>query len=862
MRVPLSPFLLKLAVTLGLGGAVFGLPAVDPSGGEFSSHAVQLPRVYGAVQGTSLNARAAQTYTSIPNGQIWNDVSGNMIGAWGGNVYKEDSTYYWIGQNTPGSASLSTGTALVNMYKSTDLMNWQKVGAVITVYTPDVNGNQLLTYCHFERPKLMKSKSTGKYVIWAHWEVKNSYSASEVLVATADKIEGPYTVTSKGHHRPGAGNNVASAMGDRVGGLRLDFSTAAKASGDTSHPYMPVQHSYPPAITQYGTPATTSPYDPAYVVASQYGTFTLSSVIFNTTLKAIAVVMTPWNASLYDEYGSTYSVSASTYIVRYPTQERSAVAEAVFAMGEPGSERSALVTPVIAPTLNESKSETVVLMKTGDAAFITVSTENATIYYTTDGSTPVRTNSTQKYTPGTRISVSGAAGTRLTVKAIAVKSCKSSAVVTQTYEIAENESDVPVFKPVINYPSGTYTPNSASLQTGTIRVYSPSYMTNCYYTLDGLDPDPPVLGDNIGYGSRDQTVWEDPKTGTHYQISATDNIYGRIWQLADDLTDVVAEKEYDYFVDESREAATLVRNGGTAGEYVYLITSGQSGWYANQAMYKRTKDIDAGFSLPRDSKTGYRNGTSEWSALAPVGDASTFGSQPTWIQNVGTDEDPAYIYIGDRYNASGLEQSSYIFTPIYVDDDTAGENGVLGSGNMTLVFNPLPAINVAEDRVDSPCWKLLSLNKPVTSTSATALTSAQAAAGTYNFSAAVANDGVDYDVNAYDAVAQYYLPSAVPYFWQVDLGDSYGLSWIGLSFRSVSGSDSVERYLLSGSVDGETWTQLVDNTANILPGYKSHLIDGTYRYVRLNTTSVWDVVHNQAATWQAGLYELSVYGDC
>jgi len=63
------------------------------------------------------------------------------------------------------------------MYKSTDLMNWQKVGAVITVYTPDVNGNQLLTYCHFERPKLMKSKSTGKYVIWAVCGLPPSYAS-------------------------------------------------------------------------------------------------------------------------------------------------------------------------------------------------------------------------------------------------------------------------------------------------------------------------------------------------------------------------------------------------------------------------------------------------------------------------------------------------------------------------------------------------------------------------------------------------------------------------------------------------------------------------------------------------------------
>ena len=79
----------------------------------------------------------------------------------------------------------------------------------------------------------------------------------------------------------------------------------------------------------------------------------------------------------------------------------------------------------------------------------------------------------------------------------------------------------------------------------------------------------------------------------------------------------------------------MVRNGGAPGKYVYFITSAQSGWEANQGMYKRTNNFDSGFSLPRDF-TGYRNGTSVWSALQPLGDASTWGSQSTWIQNIGT----------------------------------------------------------------------------------------------------------------------------------------------------------------------------------------------------------------------------------
>ncbi|KAJ5610552.1 coagulation factor 5 8 type domain-containing protein [Penicillium lagena] len=650
-------------------------------------------------------------------------------------------------------------------------------------------------------------------------------------------------------------------MGDRVGGLRLDFSTNAKLSSDNTHPYMPNLPVYPPTIVQYSAPATESPYNPAYVPASEYGTATFSNIRFNVTLKAIAVVMTPWNASLYNQYASQYSVSPSTYIVQYPTDERSPVTRRDFIIGAPSKLGGDLAPPTIGPTLNESQSKTVVLMNPGDAAFITVSNEDAAIYYTTNGSDPI-VSSQLEYTPGTRITVSGAAGTRLTVKAISVKGNQVSAVVTQSYEIASNVSDVPIFAPIINYPSGTYSTDSAIFQTNGLRVYSPSYRTNCYYTMDGIDPDPPKLNANLGYGSRDMTVWEDPKTGVSYLVTFSDNIYGRIWQLTDDLTDVVPNKEYDVFVDTSREAPALIRHGGPSGKFVYLMTSAQSGWYANQGQYKRTSDFSAAFSFPRDKKTGYRNGTSVWSELAPVGDPSTFGSQPSWIQNIGTDRNPAYVYIGDRYNALNLSMSTYVFMSLFVDDNEAGEDQIVGSGNMTLMFDPLPAIDVVEKTVQTPSWMLLSLNKPVEATPATTLTASQAAAGTYNYSASVANDGSDYDVDAYDAIAQYYLPSSVPYFWQVDLGNPCNVSWVGLSFRSVGGSDAVERYYLSGSKDNVTWDELADDRGNSLPGFKSHLVSGSYRYVRLDTTSIWDVVHGTSAAWEAGLYEMSVYGNC
>ena len=105
------------------------------------------------------------------------------------------------------------------------------------------------------------------------------------------------------------------------------------------------------------------------------------------------------------------------------------------------------------------------------------------------------------------------------------------------------------------------------------------------------------------------------------------------------------------------------------------------------------------------------------------------------------------------------------------------------------------------------------------------------------------------------------LPASVPFFWRVDLGAVFSLSWIGLSFMSVGGSDAANQYTIVGSVDSRHWKELVDNTRNIMPGYMNHRLDGSYRYVQLDDLKVEDVDHNKEADWEVGLYQVSVYGN-
>lgn len=854
MKLPFLEALLCLP--LFLGTPVSGSPFPEKKGlKRFSAErlAVSVP----------------QNTTGIENGQIWYDTDGGQISAYGGGVLNVDGTFYWVGQAMSNDiAGLEPSEDKVHLYMSEDLMTWTKVGAVLTVYTPDEDGNQLLTYCNLERPKIIYNPVTEKFVLWAHWEEKATYSASQAITATADQIEGPWTITSKGHRRPGTGNTDDSAMGDRVGSPVIDYATAAPTNAPstvngTEHPYSLVHEDYPPKILQFNEVDASDPQKISYVSQSDgYGsaqvdnwwTYQLTEVDFNMTLKAVAVKMTDFDTSAYDKYKDSFDVT-SEYIVRYATDTRSPVAKSVFTIGDSGTERTELVAPVIGPGLEESSSSSVVYVNSGDAAFITVTTNNATIYYTTDGSDP--TESSDRFWDGTRITMSGSSGNQTTIKAISVAHGETSEVSSQTYEIASDPSSVPVFTPIINYPSGTYSRDASAFGYMAMRVYCPSFNTECYYTMDGLDPDPPVKGDNIGYRCRDITVFQDPKTFDAYLVCASDNNFGRIWLLNEDYTDVVPDMEYDVFSGESREAPALVRNGEKDGQYVYLVTSTQSGYYPNQAQYKRIQDPYDGFSLDRDETTGYRDGSSVWSHLQPLGDSTTYWSQPTWILNIGTDSDPVYLYLGDRYNTITLAQSTNVWMPLTIDDDGVAATGDEGSGLMELEYRPELVLDVAHHKVVDPDWKLLSLNKSVEATPAKVPATDSP---TVDYAPSAANDGVNFDIDPYDSVQQYYCPSAVPFFWRVDLGDSHDLSWIGLSFMSVGGSDAVTRYTVSGSNDKKAFKVLHDNTNNLQPGFQSHALDGSYRYIQIDVISVWDVAHNTEADWEAAAYEISVYG--
>lgn len=130
-------------------------------------------------------------------GRPWFDTAGKRIQAHGGAVFYEDGQYYWYGENkehTDGKNGVwSWG---IRCYRSRDLCNWQDLGMIIEpdVENPDAN---LFPDKHIDRPHIIKSAATGKYVCW----VKLSGVLSCFVILTADAITGPYTMV-KENYRP------------------------------------------------------------------------------------------------------------------------------------------------------------------------------------------------------------------------------------------------------------------------------------------------------------------------------------------------------------------------------------------------------------------------------------------------------------------------------------------------------------------------------------------------------------------------------------------------------------------------------------------------------------------------------------
>lgn len=341
------------------------------------------------------------------------------------------------------------------------------------------------------------------------------------------------------------------------------------------------------------------------------------------------------------------------------------------------------------------------------------------------------------------------------------------------------------------------------------------------------DADPTYTGgdDLWGYGSRDVTVFTDPTSGDAYLVSTQDGENMRVYPLTDDYLDVDWQNSYLLFAGDRREAPALVK----VGDYYVIITSSQSGWYPNQAMYSSTKDI---------------SDPDGWSDPQPIGNNTTFYSQPTNILPIQTGAGTTqYVYMGDRWKPAALGTSTYVWLPLQFSGTTGD------SPTVSMSYEPSWSLDDASGELTLPQDTLVSEGKPVEAS--------EAASGDH--AAEAANDGNVFNLNTSGDNTNFYQPSSVPFSWTVDLQRGYPLSRIDLAFRSYNGSETYSGYTVQGSTDGDTWTTLVPASANRTVGFTSSALTGTYRYVRVNVSKVVNDHNGNEADWAAGLVEVQVY---
>ncbi|MFF7448085.1 MULTISPECIES: RICIN domain-containing protein [unclassified Streptomyces] len=151
--------------------------------------------------------------------------------------------------------------------------------------------------------------------------------------------------------------------------------------------------------------------------------------------------------------------------------------------------------------------------------------------------------------------------------------------------------------------------------------------------------------------SRDITVFVD-SDGTGYMASAARENYDlHIYRLTADYTGI-ASLVANPWPGGHREAPALFKRGGV----YFMLTSGATGWNPNQQQYATATSL-----------------AGPWSAMANVGDSTTYGSQTAYVLPVQGTSGTSYLYLGDRWgNSFGgtVNDSRYVWLPLTFPSST------------------------------------------------------------------------------------------------------------------------------------------------------------------------------------------------
>lgn len=310
----------------------------------------------------------------------------------------------------------------------------------------------------------------------------------------------------------------------------------------------------------------------------------------------------------------------------------------------------------------------------------------------------------------------------------------------------------------------------------------------------------------LGNESRDIGIFKDADGAVYLISTANGNLDTYLYKMSPDYLTVDSLTTIIY-TNQRRELPSMVKKDG----YYYLFTSGQSGWYPTKGQYSSATSLSG-----------------PWSELRNIGNSSTFSAQSGGVEVLKGTDTTSYYIRHFRYQRPSNEPSE-LRLPL------AFNNGYASYEYFEkMLFNPWTGVSVPEQD-----GKLLSEGKPATAQDQSSTTSA--------------GDVVDgnYFTNWSSATDSW------PKWWTVDLGLTYDLSNIQLSWELIKGSEGYYKYKIETSQDGVNYTLALDRTNNTRYGFTTDKLTGKARYVRVQLTGV--VVRN-ATKYYPRIYEVKVFG--
>lgn len=158
----------------------------------------------------------------------------------------------------------------------------------------------------------------------------------------------------------------------------------------------------------------------------------------------------------------------------------------------------------------------------------------------------------------------------------------------------------------------------------------------------------PGEGGDREYNTADFCLWQEPD-GRAYLIASSPCLRGGayerrivIFRLTADYCGVEPDPVHVGPSDNREAPAVFLRDG-----IYYLITSGTTGWAANQSTYQTAPSI-----------------AGPWSDPWPLGSESTFQTQPDFVFGIDGQDATTYIYAGGRHIADDLDASRYVWLPL------------------------------------------------------------------------------------------------------------------------------------------------------------------------------------------------------